>query len=94
MEVHRVYIDNDATVSIMYLDCFKKMGIDAARLQLCAPLQTFTRGEVQPEGTIQLPVRVGDYPHQNTAMVTFYVVDAPSPFNVILGRDCLILGLT
>lgn len=87
--VRRVFVDTGASVSIMYLDFFRKMRLDHASLKPSAPLQSFTLGEVQPEGTILLPTKVGPYPRQHVAMVNYYVVDSPLAYNIILGRDWL-----
>jgi len=45
--------------------------------------------EVQPVGTITLPMVVGAYPQQIAEEVNFLVVDRSSSYNVIIGRPTL-----
>lgn len=89
IEIRRVYVDTRATVSVLYLSYFQTMGMDLSSLKPYAPLLSFTQGEVQPEGIIQLPKKVGPYSQQHTTMISVYVVDSPSAYNVILEEDCL-----
>lgn len=86
-KLRRVYMDTNVTVSIIYLSCFEKMAIDPSNLRLCAHPQSFTQGEIQPKGMIQLPTKIGPYPYQQTNMVSFYAIDSPSAYNVILDWD-------
>lgn len=61
-EVRRVYVDNGAIVSVIYLSCFEQLGVDLSHLRPCAPLQTSSRNEIQPIGAITLVAMVGDHP--------------------------------
>lgn len=85
IERRRVYVDTDAAISIMYHSCFKKMRLDPSNLKPYAPLHSFTQGKLQPKGIIQLPTKIGPYPQQRTTMMSFYVVDFSSAYNVIIG---------
>ena len=42
-----------------------------------------------PLGSIQLVLTLGDPPCQDTTIVRFLIVDAPSAYNVLLGRPSL-----
>ena len=42
-----------------------------------------------PLGSIQLVLTLGDPPCQATMAVTFLIVDAPSTYNILLGRPSL-----
>lgn len=86
-EVHRVHIDQGSAVDVLYVNCFRQLGINFDSLQPTSmPLTGFTTEVVRPLGTITLAVTVGDSPKDKTLLSTFYVIDSPSPFNIILGR--------
>ena len=57
------------------------------------PVSTHLRGfsgeKVLPLGSIQLVLTFGDPPCQATTTVRFLIVDAPSAYNVLLGRPYL-----
>lgn len=88
-EVKHVYIDNGAAVNILLMECFQKLGLRREDLKPCSSLQSFTQAEVKPNGMISLPATVGSQPRRTTSIVDFYVVQAPSSYNVILGRNWL-----
>ena len=66
------------------------MGI---RIEELEPANTHLRGfsvkKVLPLGSIQLVLTLGDPPCQATTTVRFLTVDAPSAYNVLLGRPFL-----
>lgn len=51
-EVRRVYVDNRAAISVMFMDCFRKLRSDKEQLHPCGSLQTFAQGIVQLEGSV------------------------------------------
>jgi hypothetical protein len=53
------------------------------------PLVGFAEEQVQPVGSIELLVTVGDHPTTKTIMVKFLLIDRPSAYNAILGRTAL-----
>lgn len=53
------------------------------------PLLGFAGEQVQPIGSIELPVTAEDHPTTKTIMVKFLLVDRPSAYNAILGRTTL-----
>ena len=66
------------------------MGIGSEKLEpVNAHLRGFYGEEVLPLGSIQLVLTLGDPPCQVTAEVRFLVVDAPSAYNLLLGRPSL-----
>ena len=82
--MHKVLVDNDSSVDILYYPAFQQMGIGRERLILTnAPLIGFRGTRVLPLGAVTLSVVVGDYPQQITKDVTFLVVDCSSTYNAI-----------
>ncbi|KAL0455741.1 UNVERIFIED_CONTAM: hypothetical protein Slati_0913300 [Sesamum latifolium] len=66
------------------------MGIGTEMLRkVNTPLVGFNGSIVEPMGEIALPISIGTTPHRATRMLNFLVVDAPSSYNIIMGRPSL-----
>ncbi|XP_077242400.1 uncharacterized protein LOC143882903 [Tasmannia lanceolata] len=85
--VKKLLVDNGSSANILYYHAFKQMGIPEARLKpFDSHLYGFFGNIVSVEGSVELPMWVGNAPHHNFAMMEFLVVKAQSACNTILGR--------
>ena len=88
--VKRVLIDTGSSSDIMFASAFDQLGISRDRLRpVTTPLVGFNGSSTQPLGMIELPVLMGTHPQQASVITRFVVVEAPSAYNVILGRPTL-----
>ena len=66
-------------MDVMCKSTFCKMGLIADMLKPSPkPLYGFAGKKVIPEGSIDLPISIGQTEHQKALMVRFLVVDTPS----------------
>ncbi|XP_057489426.1 uncharacterized protein LOC130775293 [Actinidia eriantha] len=86
-DVKRILVDTKSSVEVMYYyDLFKQLKLPQDQLKLArAPLVGFNTQAHWPLGTVSLKTRAGS----QELMTEFVVVDIPSPYNAIVGRDWL-----
>ncbi|VFQ90188.1 unnamed protein product [Cuscuta campestris] len=88
--IHKTLVDTGSSVSIMYMDTYKALGLTRDELlPIKTPLTGFTDDSIEPEGVITLPVEVGDTKATRKLDMEFVVVGIISNTNVILGRPGL-----
>ncbi|GFZ00158.1 hypothetical protein Acr_13g0015570 [Actinidia rufa] len=85
-DVKRILVDTGSSVEVMYYDLFKQLKIPQEQLKPArAPLVGFNAQAHWPLGTVSLKTRAGS----QELMTEFVMVDIPSPYNAIVGRDWL-----
>ena len=88
--IHRVLVDDGSSANIIFALAFEKMGIEWEKLKpVNAYLRGFSGERVLPLGSVQQVLTLGDPPCHATITVRFLIVDAPSAYNMLLGRPSL-----
>lgn len=89
-DVARVFIDTGSSVNVLFKDAFDRMQMEDNELSpIATSLFGFSGHEVISIGQIRLPLSLGEEPLRRTRSTIFTIVDAPSAYNVILGRPAL-----
>ncbi|XP_074378044.1 uncharacterized protein LOC141719566 [Apium graveolens] len=90
-EVRRMLIDNGSSVNILFKHTVDRMQLGSVCSNECRedPLYGFSHNLVPIQGTLYLPVIFGSAPNQVTHVIKFYVINAPSSYNGIIGRSAL-----
>ena len=88
--VHRVLVDNGSSTDIIFASAVAKMDIGREKSDpVNTHMREFSGEKVLPLGSIQLVLTLGEPPCQATTTARFLIVDAPSAYNMLLGRPSL-----
>uniref|UniRef100_A0A2N9H645 Uncharacterized protein n=1 Tax=Fagus sylvatica TaxID=28930 RepID=A0A2N9H645_FAGSY len=84
-DVKRILIDQGSFAEVMYQELFEKLGLGKSDLsEYSSPVFGFSGESTIPVGKTTLPVLAGPINLQTE----FIVIQAPSPYNAIMGRSC------
>ena len=88
--IHKVLINNGSSANIIFTSAFDKMGIGREKSKpVNAHLRGLSEERVLPLGSVQPVLTLGDPPYQAKTMTKFLIVEAPSAYNMLLGRPSL-----
>ena len=88
--VKRVLIDPGSSADILYWAAFRGMGLDLAELlPFKGSLVGFSREHVQVLGHLAFPTTFGSTDNARTVRVRYLIINAASPYNIIVGRPSL-----
>ncbi|XP_075515774.1 uncharacterized protein LOC142550586 [Primulina tabacum] len=86
----RVFVDSGSSVNVIFKEALVQMDLQGYQLETVeTTLFGFSGHVVYPEGEIVLPLTLGTRELKKTIMTTFTVVDAPSSYNIIMGRPTM-----
>ncbi|XP_075486246.1 uncharacterized protein LOC142525845 [Primulina tabacum] len=89
-DVLRVFVDNGSSVNVIFKEALAQMDLHEYQLEAVETvLLVFAGQAVYPEGEITLPLTLSTGDLRKTVMTVFTVVDAPSSYNIILGRSAM-----
>ncbi|XP_071916230.1 uncharacterized protein [Coffea arabica] len=88
--VKKVYVDPGSSVDVLYYRTFESLKLTREQLTpVRTPLVGFGGNVVHPEGMVSLMVTIGRHPRCQTVPVSFAVVKADFPYNMLIGRPTL-----
>ncbi|KAK1260014.1 hypothetical protein QJS04_geneDACA021807 [Acorus gramineus] len=83
-QVQRVMVDGGSSADILFLDAYRRMGLEVEEIKRSnPPLVGFDGKWVSPVSVVTLPVTAAD----RTLNVEFIVSDSPSAYNAIMGHE-------
>ncbi|XP_075475781.1 uncharacterized protein LOC142511886 [Primulina tabacum] len=89
-DVLRVFVDNGSSVNVIFKEALVQMDLHEYQLEAVeTALFGFAGHAAYPEGEITLPLTLETRDMRKTVMTVFTVVDAPSSYNIILGRPAM-----
>ncbi|XP_021757975.1 uncharacterized protein LOC110723011 [Chenopodium quinoa] len=89
-DIKRVLVDGGSSANVLFMKAFNEMMIGRQYLTpVSYPVIGFNGSSIRPEGSIVLPIRLGDGPTTRDVMAEFLVVNVPSAYNAIIGRPII-----
>ncbi|XP_021756127.1 uncharacterized protein LOC110721298 [Chenopodium quinoa] len=88
--VYRTLVDGGSGANILFRKAFDQLKLESRHLTpVPNPVTGFNGSSSYPDGKILLPVSLGQDWARRSIMAEFLVVDAPSVYNVIMGRPLI-----
>jgi len=89
-KVHRVLVDQGSSADVMFWTTFNKLKLSPYRLRpYTGCLYGFSVDQVEVRGHIELKTTFTDGMTSSTTNIKYLVVNAPSAYNILLGRPTL-----
>ncbi|XP_073033812.1 uncharacterized protein [Primulina eburnea] len=89
-DVLSVFVDNGSSLNVIFKEALVQMDLHEYQLEAVETiLFGFAGHAMYLEGEIPLPLTLGTEELRKTVMIVFTVVDAPSSYNIILGRPAM-----
>ncbi|XP_073119830.1 uncharacterized protein [Henckelia pumila] len=89
-DIRRVFVDSGSSVNVIFQDAFEQMDLRGCEVNpVKKSLYGFAGHIIRPKGEVRLPITLGSGDIKKTVMALFTVVEAPSSYNIILGRPAL-----
>ncbi|XP_024626580.1 uncharacterized protein [Medicago truncatula] len=86
----RVLVDTGSSADVLYYDAFNKMGLSEEQLQpFKGTLSGFTGERVHVRGYLTLKTIFGTGDQQKSMKIRYFVFNAPSSYNAIIGRPSI-----
>lgn len=84
--VERVFINAGNSVDVIFWDCFRRLGLKSMVDPVETSLFGFAGESVRVTGRVKLQLTLGEGRLRQLRTINFMLVDAPSQYNVMLGR--------
>jgi len=89
-KVHRVLVDQGSSADVMFWSTFNKLQLSPDQLKpYTGCLYGFVGDQVEMRGHIELRTTFTDGVASHTENIKYLVVNAPSAYNILLGRPAL-----
>ncbi|XP_075492521.1 uncharacterized protein LOC142530579 [Primulina tabacum] len=89
-DIMRVFVDSGSSVNVIFKEAFAQINLQGYQLETVdTTLFGFAGHVVYPEGEIVLPLTLATGELMKMVMTILTVVDAPSSYNIILGRPAM-----
>ncbi|XP_073121117.1 uncharacterized protein [Henckelia pumila] len=86
-DIRRVFVDSGSSVNVIFQDAFEQIDLRGCEVNpVKTSLHGFAGHTIRPKGEVRLPITLGSGDTKKTVMALFTMVEAPSSYNIILGR--------
>ncbi|XP_073120239.1 uncharacterized protein [Henckelia pumila] len=89
-DVARIFVDSGSSVNVLFQEIINQMDLGEYKVEpVVTSLFGFTGHSIRPTRLINFPLTLGKDRTSKTRIVSFIIMDAPSAYNVILGRPAM-----